>query len=250
MGWLCGQPGATPIVRSTCDPIAGMHAALAFVAALDHRDRTGEGQLIEAPMIEAALQITAEQTITWSADHHLLERAGNRSPHAAPQGLYACAGDGPVDERWLAISIVHDDQWAALVEVVGDDRLGGEGFDTAGRHARHDVIDDVLDAWAAGLERTDALNRLLVAGVPAAPVWNQSFIDDIDQLAEHGYWQPVHHSVVGDIVLPSTGMSSRSLDLSFVAAAPLLGEHTDEVLLGAGFSDDELAELKEAGVVG
>ncbi len=112
------------------------------------------------------------------------------------------------------------------------------------------MIDDVLDAWAAGLDRTDALNRLLDAGVPAAPVWNQSFIDDIDQLAEHGYWQPVHHPVVGDIVLPSTGMSSRSLDLSFVAAAPLLGEHTDEVLLAAGFSSDELAELKEAGVVG
>ena len=81
-------------------------------------------------------------------------------------------------------------------------------------------------------------------------MWNQSFIDDIDQLTVHGYWQPVHHPVVGDIVLPSTGMSSRSLDLSFVAAAPLLGEHTDEVLLGAGFTSDELAELKEAGVVG
>jgi crotonobetainyl-CoA:carnitine CoA-transferase CaiB-like acyl-CoA transferase len=250
MGWLCGQPGARPIVRSTCDPIAGMHAALAFVAALDHRDRTGEGQLIEAPMIEAALQITAEQTITWSADGHLLARAGNRSPHAAPQGLYACAGDGPVDERWLAISVVDDDQWAALVEVVGDDRLRGEGFDAAGRHAQHDLIDEALSAWAATRDRSTALDLLLGAGVPAAPVWNQSFIDDIDQLAVHGYWQTVRHPIVGEIDLPSTGMSSRSLDLSFVAAAPLLGEHTDEVLLGAGLSDDELAELKEAGVVG
>jgi crotonobetainyl-CoA:carnitine CoA-transferase CaiB-like acyl-CoA transferase len=252
MGWLCGQPGATPIVRSTCDPIAGMHAALAFVAALDHRDRTGEGQLIEAPMIEAALQITAEQTITWSADSYLQERAGNRSPHAAPQGLYACAGDGAVDERWLAISIVDDEQWAALVGVVGDDRLRGQPsvFDAAVRHVRHDDIDEVLADWAAGLDRSTALDRLLDAGVPAAPVWNQSFIDDIDQLAVHGYWQTVRHPVVGEIDLPSTGMSSRSLDLSFVAAAPLLGEHTDEVLLAAGITQDELGELKEAGVVG
>ncbi|HEX7094695.1 MAG TPA: CoA transferase [Acidimicrobiales bacterium] len=247
MGWMCGYRDAKPIVRSTCDPIAGMHAALAFLAALDHRDRTGEGQMIELPMVEVALQITAEQTTTWSADGYLLERDGNRSAHAAPQGLYACRGD----EQWLAVSIADDTQWDALVRVIGDPRLKDEALrDAAARHARHDDIDAVIASWARERDLMAAVDELLRAGVPAAPVWNQSFIDEIEHLDQRGYWQHVQHPIVGDLQLPSTGMWSSTLDLSYTGAAPMLGSDTDEVLLGAGITPDELEQLRSLGVVG
>jgi crotonobetainyl-CoA:carnitine CoA-transferase CaiB-like acyl-CoA transferase len=247
MGWLCGHHDAPPIVRSTCDPIAGFHAALAFLAALDHRDRTGVGQLVEVPMIETALQITAEQTITWSADGVLLERDGNRSPHAAPQGLYACGGE----EQWLALSIATDDQWRALVTQVGDEGLRDPALATAaGRHAHHDRIDAVLERWAAGLDRDAAVAGLLRTGVPAAPVSNQSFIDEIPQLLDRGYWQHVQHPVMGDVQLPSTGMWSTSIDLGYAAGAPIFGAHTDEVLLDAGFTPDEIAALRASKSIG
>lgn len=246
MGWMCGYRDAQPIVRSTCDPIAGMHAAAAFLAALDHRDRTGEGQMIELPMVEVALQITAEQTVTWSADGYLLERDGNRSAHAAPQGTYPCG-----DDEWLAVSVVDDRQWQALVGVVGDPRLDDETLrSAAARHARHDDIDTAIAAWAAQRPRPEALDLLLRAGVPAAPVWNQSFIDEIDHLAARGYWQRVEHPVVGEVQLPASGMWSRSLDLAYPGAAPLLGADTDDVLLGTGIAPDELAALRERGIVG
>jgi crotonobetainyl-CoA:carnitine CoA-transferase CaiB-like acyl-CoA transferase len=247
MGWMCGYRDAKPIVRSTCDPIAGMHAALAFLAALDHRDRTGRGQLVELPMVEVALQVTAEQTVTWSAEGYLLERDGNRGPYAAPQGVYGCDGD----EQWLAISVVDDDQWAALREVVGDARLADPRLgDRAGRHRLHDLVDEVLAEWAADKERDPTVQVLLGAGVPAAPVWNQSFIDELPHLRERGYWQRVEHPVVDDLTLPATGMWSTTLDLSYAHGAPLLGQHTDEVLLGAGVRPERLQSLKDLGVVG
>lgn len=247
MGWMCGYHDEKPIVRSTCDPLAGMHAAVAFLAALDHRDRTGHGQVVELPMVEVALQVTAEQTTTWSASGYLQERDGNRGPYAAPQGVYRCAGD----EQYIALSVVDDAQWQALLEIVGHDGLRDPALaDRSVRHGRHDEIDRILDEWAADLDRDSTVESLLKAGVPAAPVWNQSFIDDISHLDQRGYWQPLTHSVVGDIQLPSSGMWSSSIDLSYTATAPLLGEHTDEVLLAAGIDSDELARLRAAGIVG
>lgn len=247
MGWLCGHADAPPIVRSTCDPIAGFHAALALLAALDHRDRTGQGQLVEVPMIETALQITAEQTITWSADRVLLERNGNRSPHTAPQGLYACLGE----QQWLALSVATDEQWRSLCDVVGDDRLAGDELaSAAGRHAAHDRIDEVLAECAAGADRDELVARLLAAAVPVAPVSDQSFIDEIPQLTARGYWQRLPHTVMGTVQLPSTGMYSTSIDLGYASSAPIFGAHTDEVLLGAGITAEELAALRAAGTVG
>jgi crotonobetainyl-CoA:carnitine CoA-transferase CaiB-like acyl-CoA transferase len=247
MGWMCGYGDARPIVRSTCDPIAGMHAALAFLAALDHRDRTGQGQMVELPMVEVALQGTAEQTITWSADGVLLERNGNRGPWAAPQGVYAAPGE----EQWVAVSVATDPQWQALVDLVDDDRLRADELAHApGRHRNHDLIDEVLSAWTAERARDETVAALLGAGVPAAPVWSQSFIDELPQLRERGYWQAVEHPVVGEVQLPRTGMWSPVLDLSYPGPAPLLGQHTDDVLSEAGFSSDELASLRELGIVG
>jgi crotonobetainyl-CoA:carnitine CoA-transferase CaiB-like acyl-CoA transferase len=247
MGWMCGYRDAKPIVRSTCDPIAGMHAALAFLAALDHRDRTGQGQMIELPMVEVALQVTAEQTATWSADGFLLERDGNRGPYAAPQGVYPCIGD----EQWVAVSIAEDHQWRALVRVIGDDRLARPELEAqAARHAHHDLIDEVIAVWTRGRDRDATVQLLRDAGVPAAPVWNQSFIDDIPQLAARGYWQQVSHPVVSPLQLPATGMWSTTLDLAYRRGAPLLGEHTDEVLLGAGIDAAEVQRLRDLGVVG
>ena len=99
MCWVMGyQDGEPMLAMGLFDPIAGTHAAFAVVAALDHRRRTGEGQLIELPMIELATTIMAEQVIEFEAYGELMSRLGNRALTAAPQGVYACKGV----ESWIA----------------------------------------------------------------------------------------------------------------------------------------------------
>ena len=89
MSWLTGYPDRTPFEPySVGDPNAGIHALNALLLALEHRRRTGQGVLVEAAMVDAALNIAAEQVIEYSAYGALLERAGNRGPTAAPQNLY------------------------------------------------------------------------------------------------------------------------------------------------------------------
>ena len=123
MAWISGPPEHPPgALFGPCDPSAGLHALIGLLAALEHRRSTGEGRLIEVPMVGGALNVCAEQVIEHSAYGQLLSRAGNRGPAAAPQGCYAAADDDPDLEqhRWVAIAVATDEQWDALRVALGD----------------------------------------------------------------------------------------------------------------------------------
>ncbi len=112
--WLTGHADDQPRVqRGPCDPIAGVHAALAFLVALDERDRTGRGVHVESTLAEAALNVGAEQIVEHDAYGVLLQRDGNRSPGSAPQGLYSATGGT------IALSITSGEEWDALMAVRG-----------------------------------------------------------------------------------------------------------------------------------
>jgi crotonobetainyl-CoA:carnitine CoA-transferase CaiB-like acyl-CoA transferase len=247
IAWMTGEAGGEAVVRSTIDPIAGIHGAFVVLAALEQRARTGEGQQIEMPMAEVALNVAAEPIITWSADGVLLERDGDRGAPGAPQGVYACAGD----EQWVALSITDDREWRALVEVLDEPDWAHDGsLDTGGgRRARHDTIDAELAAWFAPRDRDETVAELLGAGVLAAPVWDQMIQDQLPQLAERGFVQYLDHPIAGRVGYPGTGVRADTFDLSYRAPAPTVGQHTDDVLHELGLSDDEIATLRSSGVV-
>jgi crotonobetainyl-CoA:carnitine CoA-transferase CaiB-like acyl-CoA transferase len=229
IAWLTGTPDVDPIVRSTVDPIAGIHGAVAVLAALERRRRTGAGALIELPMVEVALNVAAEPIVTWSAYGMLLERQGARGPHGAPQGVYACSGD----EQWVALSIGDDDQWRALRKVMADPVWARDArFETSSLERRrdHDEIDEHLRAWFAEQERDAIVAVLLAAGVHAAPVWDQNRLDELPHLAARGFTQWLDHPVAGPVPYPGTGMRSPQFDLTYRAPAPTVGQHTHEVL--------------------
>jgi crotonobetainyl-CoA:carnitine CoA-transferase CaiB-like acyl-CoA transferase len=247
IAWMTGEADGEALARSTIDPIAGIHGAFAVLAALGHRDRTGEGRQIEMPMAEVAMNVAAEPIVTWSAYGTLLERAGDRGAPGAPQGVYACEGH----EQWVALSITNDDEWCALVEVLGDTSWAGDPAlaSGAGRRARHDEIDGALSAWFAGRDRDETVDTLLDAGVLAAPVWDQMIQDELPQLAERGFTQWLEHPVAGRVGYPGTGVRADTFDNSYRAPAPTVGQHTDEVLLDLGLTADEIERLRVSDVI-
>ena len=127
LAWVTGLPDGPPVApRGACDPLAGAHAAFATLAALEFADRTGRGQLVEVPMIETVLNVTAVQTMEFEVFGSVMERRGNRGHTAADQDVYRCAGE----DDWIAVSVHTDDQRAALAELMAATSTSRSGSPT------------------------------------------------------------------------------------------------------------------------
>jgi len=256
ISWLTGYPDRNPYEPySVGDPNAGIHAFNALLLALEHRRRTGEGSIVEAAMVDAAINIAAEQIIEYTAYGALLERAGNRGPTAAPQNLYRTNEIDEFGRRdcWVAIAVETDAQWLALREALGrPDWAMADALTTAGgRRAQHDVIDGHLSDWCDDRTGDEIVEPLWSAGVPVAKVKQPHRQTELEQLAARGFFETVSHPVN-----PPTQHStlpfrlSQAPDRVHVRPAPLLGEHNRELLAELGLSDDEIDDLEADGVIG
>jgi crotonobetainyl-CoA:carnitine CoA-transferase CaiB-like acyl-CoA transferase len=246
MAWVTGWPDGPPVlVRGTCDPLAGMHGAFATLLALEARDRDGEGRLVEAAMVESALNVAAEQVVEHGASGALLAREGNRSAGAAPQGLYRCAGE----DRWLAVAVATDAQWLALRGVLGEP--APEGTATVdGRRAAHDQLDAELADWCGDRDADETADALNGAGVPAAVVIPTRDVSHNVQLRHRGLFELHEHPVTGAHELPGMPFRFSRVERWLHRPAPTLGQHNDEVLHEAGLDDDAIAELRAKAVIG
>lgn len=256
VSWLTGYSDRTPYdPYSIGDPNAGVHAANALLLALEHRRRTGEGVFVEAAMVDAALSISAEQVIEYSAYGALLERAGNRGPTAAPQNLYRSAD---IDEfgrldSWVAIAVATDDQWLKLCHAIGSPSwaTGPELSTHTGRSEHHVLIDEQLAAWCERRSRDEIVATLWDAGVPVAKVMQPHRQTELEQLAFRGFFEEVDHPVNGPARLSTVPMRCSAGPSTFhTEHAPLLGQHNHELLTGLGLSDAEIAGLESDGVIG
>jgi crotonobetainyl-CoA:carnitine CoA-transferase CaiB-like acyl-CoA transferase len=204
-------------------------------------------------MVEAALNAAAEPLLEWSAHGRLLERMGNRSREAAPQGLYACAGHTPETPRWLALAVADDAQWRALVALLERPAWALDPALAAaeGRRAAHDVVDSHLGAWFAGRERDAAVDALCAAGVPAGVVRDPRLASEHPQMVARGFFEEVDHAVVGRQRLPAVPFRLSGVARWIRRGPPTLGEHSRDVLREwAGLEETELDALEAEGVIG
>jgi crotonobetainyl-CoA:carnitine CoA-transferase CaiB-like acyl-CoA transferase len=251
LAWVTGFPDGPPLIpRGPCDPIGGLHAALATLLAIRERDRTGLGQTVEVPLLESALNVAAEQIVEWSANGLLLQRLGNHHRSAAPHNVYRCLGD----DAWVALAIATDGQWQALRAALGQPEwAAGAQLDTvAGRLAAEDVIDEELERWCRPRPADEVIEALWPRGVPIARVAHPRRVIDNPQLWARGFFEPIDHSVVGTVCLPGfpARLASQPAPLHRFPA-PTLGQHNEEILGGLlGISADELTALAEANVIG
>jgi crotonobetainyl-CoA:carnitine CoA-transferase CaiB-like acyl-CoA transferase len=251
LAWVTGLPDGPPVPpRGACDPLAGVHAAFAVVAALQFAQRSGQGQLVELPMIETVLNATAIQPIEAEVFGVTLSRQGNRGHGWAIQNLYRCAGD----DDWVAVTLRTDDQWHALVDLMGRPPWAQDRrFATvAGRRESADDIDRRLQDWFGGQTLRCVVDNLAGVGVPAAPVVSPSLVTDNPQLSDRGFFELLDHPRTGPGRYPRppfAPLGGRSRWL--MRPPPTLGEHNEEVLGDlCGLSDQDLARLASAGVIG
>ena len=229
--------------------------ALAMLSALYHRERTGEGQWIDASQSEVGLFITGTSMLDWSANDRIWSRYGNRSPYkpAAPHGIYRCAGE----DRWLAIACFTDAEWQALAAVAGHPEwLSDPRFsDLTKRQASQDALDALVSEWTRSQDANQAMLNLQKAEVPAGVCQTAEDRCDHDpQLAALEWLTEVTGTKIGRWPIAEVPVklseSPAYIGGRLDRGAPCYGEDNHYVfgeLLG--MSAQEIDQLAEDGVI-
>ncbi|MEA2627160.1 MAG: hypothetical protein QOD06_3205, partial [Candidatus Binatota bacterium] len=247
---LSGYPGGGPseVGISLGDPNAGLHAALAVLAALHHRRRTGEGQYVDMSQWEAAVGLAAEGLMDHVMNGTQPPRHGSRDLLEAPQGVFRCAGD----DEWVAIACWSDAQWQALARSIGRADLAGDERlrSASGRKQNEDEIEAAIGAWAAGKTPDEVVEVLQGAGVPSyRPLTNRGVAED-EQLNSWGLFTDLERAESG--VRRHVGAPWRFGEsaVGVTRPAPLLYADTDRVLVDVlGYDAAEIARLRALGAI-
>jgi benzylsuccinate CoA-transferase BbsF subunit len=244
--WLWSE-AETPYPAGTSlnhpDHVAAKLAAVAVLAALDRRRRTGQGRFIDMAQTEAAAFLVGEAYLADACTAHGPLR-GNASESAVPHGVYPSAGD----DRWVAVSVPDDDAWQSLRRVLAwpDE---AELATLPGRRAARDAIDARLREWTRGYAPEDAARLLQSAGVSAMPVLGPDELRVDPHLVERGAIVTVEHAEMGPERHIDTPLRFSRTVRRAAGAAPLLGADTEAVLTGVlGLPVDEVRRLIDSGV--
>ena len=247
VGWPDLPPDG-PYLAYT-DTIAPRFITPALLAAIDRHRRTGQGCIIEAAQLECGLQLMTPELLDYQVNGRKASRRGNRELEMAPQGVY------PVDgrDRWIAITIPSNEIWDSLKQVMGKPVWADDvTFNTAqGRLEAHDAIDARISEWSRQHDGR-ALEALLLAGsIPAGLVSRSSDLLADPQYRHLNFYRWHEHGAMGHIPYAGHQYSIEGYEHGPRAPAPLLGEHTFEVLSDLlDLDPDEIAEIAISGALG
>ena len=243
-----GEPGAGPmrVGVAVADLMAGMYAASAMLAALHHRERTGEGQHIDIALLDVQAAFLANQAMNYLIGGIAPGRIGNTHPNIVPYQCFAAA-DGE-----LIVAVGNDAQFARLCTTAGRPELASDSrFATNDSRVRHRAaliaaLEPIyrarpLRAWLEALE---------AAQIPCAPINAIDQVFDDPQIRARGMRAELPHPLAGTVPTVKTPLNFSATPAGAETAPPLLGEHTEETLGRLlGMSADEIAALRESGVV-
>jgi len=247
IGWP--DRGPLPVgVGAYTDCISPRFASAALIAALDYRDRTGKGQLIDLAQFETALYFFLPGLLDAAVNGREPARDGNRVDHAVPHNVYPCKGE----ERWCTIAAMDDAQWAALCKAIGKPDLAMDPrFDTL-RHRKEneDLLDSCIEAWTVERTPEEVMAGLQAAGVPAGIVENAADVFEDPQLRSRGLFWPMEHSEIGMFNHLGASMVLSKTPAQALTPSPCMGEHNEYVITEIlGKTDEEFVELLAAGAL-
>jgi len=246
MSAMTGYAGGPPeeIGLSLGDPNGGINAATAICAALAARKRTGQGQCIDVSMWEAMTALVPEGWMEYAMNGTEVARDGNHDLWMAPHNCFRCQGE----DEWVSIACGSDEEWQALCQVIDQPRLATDSrFRTAkDRKANEEELERILTAWTMPREKWDVTRMLQAVGVAAFPSMNSKDLTEDPHLNERGFFAKLPHPEVGEKIHTGIPWILTNAPNGVRAPAPLLGQHTDEVMRDVlGYADQDIARLKE-----
>ncbi len=249
--YLSGFPHRPPMGLGTNYPdyvINPGHTLIGILAALRHRKKTGEGQLVELAQIESSVSPLAPAIMDYAANGRIQCRAGNRLPHAAPHGAFRCKDstwNNQPEDRWIALGVFDDAQWAALVEAMGSPAWARDAkFATlAARKQHEDELEAALTEWTREQTAEEVMALLQSKGVPAGVVQNARDMLEDEHLKARGYYVYLDHPEAGVTAYDGPPFRLSKTPGVLRTPAPLLGQHNEQVCKEIlGMTDEEIAE--------
>ena len=246
--YLTGWPDRAPAgpFGPYTDYPAPRFALTALLAALDHRNRTGQGVFIDQAQAEGTLQLLAPALIDYLNGGPALEARGNDDPQMSPHGVYPCR---PLEERaesWIAIAVADDDQWRRLAEIIGAD--GSLAF--AQRQSKQTEIDAAVSNWTSGMSAAEVEERLQAAGISAHRLSTTEDAANDPQLAHRNHFQQLPHPLHGETVVEGPRYILSETPVQPARPAPQYGEHNEQILKDVlGLSAGEIEDLAASGAL-
>jgi crotonobetainyl-CoA:carnitine CoA-transferase CaiB-like acyl-CoA transferase len=229
------------------DPTAGNHGAVAMLAALHYRRRTGRGQWIDMALLEAVAPFFAQQFLEYSVSGTSPVPMGNRHPSHFPQGVYRTAGA----DCWVALTVRNQREWIGLANRIGHPEMADDtSLDTAqGRREAAAEIDAAIAAWCATRDHNEAAKLLQSVGVPAAPVMANWELFSDNHLNDRGFFVPIRHEEAGTFAFPGFPWRFDHTPAAICRAAPMFAEHNTDVFRSVlELTPGEVQELYDLGV--
>lgn len=244
---LTGEPGRVPVRVgvSIGDTLASLHGVIGILMALQHRHASGRGQVIDVALYEAVFNCMESLLPEYSAFGTVREAAGSALPGIAPSNAYPCS-DG-----WVLVAGNGDSIFKRLMTAIGQKALAEDTslFGNAARVARVDEIDGAIGAWTKTRTVSEVLRSLNDAQVPAGRLYTARDIAEDPHYRARGMLQraTTHDGFSFDVpgIIPKLSATPGAI----ARRAPTLGEDTEAVLREVGVTPEQLAQLRERGVV-
>jgi formyl-CoA transferase len=247
--YINGEPGRVPVRAgvSLGDTIAGLHGALGVLLALYQRDaRGGTGQMIDVALYESVFNLTESLLPEYSAFGVSRQPAGGALPGIAPSNAYRC-GDG----EYVIIAANGDSIFKRLMNVIGRIDLAEDPglAQNHGRAQRADELDAAIEAWTSTMAIDSALEQLKNVSVPSGRIYTAKDIAEDEHYRARSVIETVRSADGLDVEVPGIIPKLSATPGAIRFRAPVLSEHTNDVLAAAGIAPDEIASLKAQGVI-
>jgi crotonobetainyl-CoA:carnitine CoA-transferase CaiB-like acyl-CoA transferase len=235
------QKVGVPIV----DLMTGMYAAVAVLAAVAKREQTGHGDYIDIGMLDVQVSMLANQAMNFLVSGKTPRRSGNAHPNIQPQQVFKCA-DGE-----MILVVGNDGQFTKFAETAGHPEwVKDERFATNAQRVRNQgILLPLIASILVTQNRAHWVAKLEAAGVPCGAINAIPEVFEEPQVKAREMLRQVAHPIGGSVPLVASPMRFTESPLTYDRAPPLLGEHSDEVLRGLGFDNEQIARLRTAGII-